>query len=423
MKNKKMYWRKLDDQGKIYSLSVNKKDTSIFRLSVLLKDKIDKDILKQAVILALKKYKAFKVKMRKGLFWYYFEENLKEPIVFEENEFPFQKLNTEENNNYLFKVSYFENKINIEYFHTLTDGNSGTDFFKEIIWRYIELKYLNSSLEIKDEEIFEDSENSYTKNYKKNHINSYTPPRAYIIKGEELEKGKVGINHFNINLEELKKCAKQYECTLSEYLVSIIVYSIYEANYKPNNGKKPINICVPINLKKYFPSETISNFVSYMVISINLKNNPEYKMDDIIKLVKKEFEKKLQIEKVMATMSANGKIVNNIFVRLVPLILKKVLVVTGSLTVKRQFTTTFSNIGKIDFDEKYKEYIENFFMIMAPDWAEKIRCGVCSYNNQMLVTFGTLLNGSSIEIKFKEVLDKNNIEFDVEGNGINIITK
>ena len=54
-------------------------------------------------------------------------------------------------------------------------------------------------------------------------------------------------------------------------------------------------------------------------------------------------------------MSANGKIVNNIFVRLVPLMLKKVLVVTGSLSVKRQFTTTFSNIGKIEFQEKYSK--------------------------------------------------------------------
>ncbi len=423
MEKKKLYWRKLDDQGKIYSLSVNKRDTSIFRLSVVLTGKIEKNILKQAVILALKKYQAFKVKMRKGLFWYYFEENLKEPVIFEENEFPFQKLNTEENNKYLFKVSYFENKINIEYFHTLTDGNNGTEFFKEIICRYIELKYLHTSSEIKEEEIVEDSENSYTKNYKQKHINSYNPPKAYLIKGEELEIGKVGINHFNIDLEQLKKCAKQYDCTLSEYLVSIIVYSIYEANYKPNNGKKPINVCVPINLKKYFPSETISNFVSYMVVSINLKNNQEYNLEDIIKLVKKEFEKKLQIEKVVETMSANGKIVNNIFVRLVPLMLKKVLVVTGSLSVKRQFTTTFSNIGKIEFDNKYKEYIENFFMVMAPDWAEKIRCGVCSYNNQMLVTFGTLLNGSSIEIKFKEFLEKNSIDFNIEGNGVNIITK
>ena len=423
MGKKKLYWRKLDDQAKIYSLSVNKRDTSIFRLSVVLKDKIEKDILKQAVILALKKYQVFKVKMRKGLFWYYFEENLKEPVVFEENEFPFQKLNTEENNNYLFKVSYFESKINIDYFHTLTDGNNGKDFFKEIICRYIELKYFNNSLKMEIQEILKDCENSYTKNYKKKHINAYTPPKAYLIKGEELEKGKVGINHFNIDLEQLKKCAKQYDCTLSEYLVSVIVYSIYEANYKPNNGKKPINICVPINLKKYFPSETVSNFVSYMVISVNLKTTETYTLEKIIQIVKKEFEKKLQIEKVVETMSANGKIVNNIFVRLVPLMLKKVLVVTGSLSVKRQFTTTFSNIGKIEFTEEYKKYIENFFMIMVPDWAEKIRCGVCSYNNNLLVTFGTLLNGSSIEIKFKEILEKNNIDFNIEGNNVNIIIK
>jgi hypothetical protein len=38
---KKIYKRKLDDQAKIFSLSFNKKDTSIFRLSVTLKQNID----------------------------------------------------------------------------------------------------------------------------------------------------------------------------------------------------------------------------------------------------------------------------------------------------------------------------------------------------------------------------------------------
>ena len=65
----KMYWRKLDDQAKVYSLSFNKKDTSIFRLSVVLKEKIDEVILQKAIELALIKYEAFKVRMRRGLFW------------------------------------------------------------------------------------------------------------------------------------------------------------------------------------------------------------------------------------------------------------------------------------------------------------------------------------------------------------------
>ena len=46
----KNYWRKLDDQAKIYSLSRNDYDTSVFRLSVILKDKINQKILEKAVI-------------------------------------------------------------------------------------------------------------------------------------------------------------------------------------------------------------------------------------------------------------------------------------------------------------------------------------------------------------------------------------
>ena len=54
---------------------------------------------------------------------YYLEVNEKSPIVSIENEYPFKKINTRKNNDYLFKVTYFENKINIDFFHALTDGN------------------------------------------------------------------------------------------------------------------------------------------------------------------------------------------------------------------------------------------------------------------------------------------------------------
>ena len=141
--NPKNYWRKLDDQAKIYSLSRNDYDTSIFRLSAILKDKINKQILETAVIKTLEKYKAYKVKMEGGFFWYYLDENNKKPVITEENDQPFKKINTAENNNYLFKVTYFDKKINIEFFHTLTDGNSGSVFFKEIIYNYLDLRYPN----------------------------------------------------------------------------------------------------------------------------------------------------------------------------------------------------------------------------------------------------------------------------------------
>lgn len=425
MKKSKIYWRKLDDQAKVFSLAVNKKDTSIFRVSVVLKEKIEAKILQKAVELALEKYKAFKVKMRSGIFWYYLYENKKKPIISIEKEYPFKKLNTKENNDYLFKVTYFDNKINIEFFHALTDGNGGEEFLKEVVCRYLDLKH-PSKLDISkvsNAKIIQDTENAYKRNYKKN-INrkSIFSQKAYMLKGEELEKGKIGINHFSINLNELKACVKSKDCTLSVYLIAMITYSIYEANYRKYEGKDPITICVPINLKKYFPSETISNFVSYMMVRIKVKNNKVYSFENILDIVKKEFDKKLKIDKILETMSSDGKMINNFFVRIVPLVLKRIMVNVGSLRLKRNFTLTFSNIGKFEIEEKYKKYIENVFLILSPDWAEKIRCGICSYENNLVVTFGTKLKDNSIETKFKDCLKENNIDFKIEGNGVNVIS-
>lgn len=422
---RKIYWRKLDDQAKVFALASNKRYSSIFRLSIILKEKIEIEILQKAVELSLEKYKAFKVKMKKGLFWYYFEENKKQPIIDIENEYPFKKINTIENNDYLFKVTYFDNKINIDFFHVLTDGNSGEEFLKEIIYKYLELKHPKEIKVIDgiEEQIFEDSENAYEKNYKK-HVSKSNlfSKKAYMIQGEELDKGKIGINHFKINLEDIKSCTKAKECSISMYLVAMIAYSIYETNFKINKGNKPINICVPINLKKYFKSETISNFFSYMIINLNLKNYKEYSFNEILDIVKKEFERKLKFEKIIETVSSDVGMTNNILIRIIPLFLKKIIVRICSLEVKKHFTITFSNIGKFEINEKYSKYIENFLVILSPDWAEKIKCGVCSYENNLMVTFGTILKDNLIESKFRDLLKEKNIEFLIEGNEVNVIS-
>ena len=90
--------------------------------------------------------------------------------------------------------------------------------------------------------------------------------------------------------------------------------------------------------------------------------------------------------------------------------------------MKKQFTMTISNIGKIEIDNKYSNYIENFFVILSPDWAEKVKCGICSYENNLVVTFGTLMKDCFIENKFKELLEANKVDFKIEGNEVNVIS-
>ena len=165
----KLYWRKLDNSAKIFPISAGKKYSTVFRLSVLLKESVNPKILEEAVNIALKKYKSFKVRMKEGFFWNYFEENNKKPIIEKEKDYPCKYIDPRRNNNYLFKVTYFDKKINIDIFHSLTDGGSGTVFFREIIYTYLELLHPDV---FKDKErqvrkIEYNTEDSYMKNYDK----------------------------------------------------------------------------------------------------------------------------------------------------------------------------------------------------------------------------------------------------------------
>ena len=417
---KRVYWRKLDDQAKVFTLASNKKYSSIYRLSVLLKEDIDKEILQKATEMTITKYRAFKVKLKFGLFWYYFEENELMPIVSEEIDYPFKKINDKTNNEYLFKVTYFHKKINLEVFHALTDGNGAILFLNDIIYRYLEMKYPKDIPEHKKEfrKMSEDTEDAYKKSYVKKRAKTKKIKRAYMLSGEELDKGEYGITHNIINLEELKDYAKTEGCSLSEYLVALIAYSIYETNYRIYNGKRPINISVPINLKKYIKTETISNFFSYMQVSISLKEKKVYTFNDILVLVKKEFEKKLILDKILSTITKDAGSTNNIFVRIVPLVLKKLAFRIGSMQVKRKFTTSFSNIGIVNVKDEYKPYIDGYFVILSPDWAEKIKCGIVSYDKDIVVTFSTILKENLVENKFKELLKERNITNRIEGNDL-----
>ena len=81
-------WRRLDNSAKIFPVSTGKRYSTVFRISAVMKETIQPNILKKAINQALKRFHDFKVKMKQGVFWYYFEENNKEIHVEEEKDYP-----------------------------------------------------------------------------------------------------------------------------------------------------------------------------------------------------------------------------------------------------------------------------------------------------------------------------------------------
>lgn len=421
-KIRKNSWRKLDNSAKIFPLQESNKYSTVFRYSVILKETIDKEMLEKAVIKALLRYKEFKVKMKKGIFWYYLEENNKKPIIKEEIYYPCKKIDPAYNNDYLFSVTYFERKINIEIFHSLTDGNGGLIFFKEIIYNYLEIihKELLDKEERKSRKIELDTEDSYVANYDKKSKKNEGSKRAYILKGKELKFNQVSVNHLLINADDLKRQYTKYDLSTTQYLTSVLIWSIYNANIlkytKILKNIKPIKVCIPVNLKKYYKSKTMSNFFSY--ISVDAEMNTCVSFEEIVKFVKSEFEKKLTEEEILKTMSDNVKIGNNIIISSIPLFLKKIIIRSLYREIQKYSSITYSNIGKVGIIGKYQNYIDYFVFLIAPEHIEKIKCSSCTYIDRVIFTFTSILNDNSIEKYFYDFLKSQNIQIEIESNEV-----
>ena len=120
-------------------------------------------------------------------------------------------------------------------------------------------------------------------------------------------------------------------------------------------------------------------------------------------------------------MSANVKLGNNVFIKSIPLFLKLIIVKLSYMEIRKYTTTTFSNIGRIGIIGEYQKYIDKFLMLIAPETVEKIKCSSCSFENNLVFTFTSVLENVDVEKEFCKILQQTGIQISVEGNGVHDI--
>ena len=143
----------------------------------------------------------------------------------------------------------------------------------------------------------------------------------------------------------------------------------------------------------------MSNFFSYITLEAEMKKDNLVDFDKIIEFVKEDFKKRLQEEEIIKTMSANVKLGNNFAIKIIPLIIKKLLVRLSYIEIRKYTTITYSNIGRVGIIGKYKDYIDYFLMLIA-------------------FTFTSILKDNSIEKYFYEFLKTKKINVEIESNGV-----
>ena len=104
-------WLKLDNAGKIFPYVSKKSFANVFRVSFYLKETINPEVLQNAVDDLKYRFPTFFVKMRTGIFWYYYELNERKFEVKKEHAFLCSYKSKNKNNGYLLGV---ESQIPLE---------------------------------------------------------------------------------------------------------------------------------------------------------------------------------------------------------------------------------------------------------------------------------------------------------------------
>ena len=101
-KRRDLRWEKLDNTAHIFPVIAGEQLSNVYRISVTLEEPVKPELLQQALDLVLPRFDGFNLRLRKGVFWHYFEENGKPaPRVQEEKAFPCRYIRPNRNNSFL----------------------------------------------------------------------------------------------------------------------------------------------------------------------------------------------------------------------------------------------------------------------------------------------------------------------------------
>lgn len=407
-------WYKLDNAAKIYPPQASKDWNMVFRISAVAKEKIDVLTLQTALEDMVDRFPTFMVTLRKGIFWYYFDRVSKKPMVTVGNITPCQMIELN-GNNYLFKVSVDNNRVAVDFFHSITDGNGGTVFLTSLLTRYYELKYgsvksFNGALNILDRVNESEIEDSFSKYAKKDDYAKRDIVKAFHLEGEKIDSPI--FTHLIMDSNKLNMIAKSYDATITEYLTTILLMALQKQRLQMGN-KKPIMVQVPVNLRKKFPSSTLRNFVYF--VNIELEDDL-LDFEIILNRVKAQLFNSIKKEEIQKPINANVRDERN-FLRIFPLFLKRIALSIVSKVLGGDSTTiSFSNIGKVSAPKELEQFIDRYEFVLKEPKDPGNCLSAISFNNKCTITFTRSMSSSQLEKDFVDLISKEDINIIAETN-------
>ncbi len=369
---RKDVWYKLDLSAIVYPTLQRRDFSSVYRLSVMLKEKIDPVLLQTALDRTLPRFPTYKVAIRKGLFWRYLEPNNRPgPYVLEDIKNPCMPMPFKGSNRYLIRVYYYDRRISLEAHHSLGDGTGGMCLLQTLTAVYLGLlghpvKPEGFVLDIDSSPDPEELEDAYMR-----YANAqFCPPRpaekTYRVRGTKEPFYTLNIIDGILSVQEVMAVAKRYHASITEYLNAVLLYALLQKqNADFHIRLRPVRIAMPVNLRRFFPSKTLRNFITMVYPSIDPRLG-EYQFEEIVEHIHHYMRYYINDKFLRGDITTNAATQRNPLIRVVPLFIKDLVVRTFYTRVQdKNSSAGLTNMGALHVPPDMKPFIERFDIYMG----------------------------------------------------------
>lgn len=415
-------WLSLDNAAKIYPAARTKNWMPLFRISILLNEEVDQEVLQRALEQTIKRIPLFAYRLRKGLFWHFFEAQDRMPRVEADARNPMLPINRTESDGFLFRLRCFKRTIALEIFHVLCDGAGALTFLTTLTRQYLILKhgrYLPVQapmLEVTDPPRPEEWEDSFPKYARK-----ATRPRgeesAWRLKGTREEPGFLKLVTGVVPTRQLVNVARERNTTVNNLLSALVLKALIETRGQSRRQhKRPVKLSVPVNLRRFYDSRTLRNFSFYVNVPVHTDYGT-YSLDELIRLVGHYMGLETMEPLLNARFSANVKAEQNVFLRLAPLVVKNaVLKLMYRATGERYMTSTLTNLGQVNLPPEMERFIDRMELTLGPAQKTPLSLAVLSSCGKTCICFSKTIKEAKVEKAFFTSLIKLGVPVKLHSN-------
>lgn len=416
-------WYRLDNAAVLYSALKKEKYAPVYRFSAVMTALVDPAALQRAVDRTMPRFPSFRIRIRRGVFWCYFEPNHKPgPFVRPDISNPCQPVRDRQDNDWLIRFYYYENRVSFEAFHAIADGSGALAFFRTVLAEYLRERGVEIPpdpllLDVSQPPGPEELEDAYGRYAGKQTLRSGLRKTAYANISPREPFYTLNVTMGLMSVAAVKAKANQYGATITEYLTAVLLLSLLEKQRAERPPwERPVALAIPVNLRTWFPSRTLRNFLLTLRPSVD-PNLGEYGLEDLIRYVHHYMGLSLNQPEMRAAITKNVAFTRNRCLQMIPMFLKKpIMAFSYWLIGVRPFTATFTNPGAFRVPAAMEPHIRRMEVILGQATRPSPHCAAISFGDVLEVTFAGTGTSSETERRFFTHLVREGVSVKVISN-------